>query len=396
MNSVGTISIRSIRALKSGDTIRDTTLKGFGARYRNKYITYFVHTRINGRLAWIKIGYHGSPWTPEEARKRAAELLRDMGRGVDPRIPKLDSNNALTFSDLFQRFISVKENYLKPGTVLNYRILAARHIVPYFKNRPVNTLTRADVTGLHLSMKGTPGAANHTVVLLKAVINWAEVEGLRGDRQNPCLRFKPFPAKRRARFLSVEDLQRLGEAIQFALVHDQASPVQIAAILLLLFTGARRSEIFTLKRSYVDRSRMIAHLPDSKTGARVLQLNAHALAVLDSIPAVDGNPYYLVGRKDGRCISEIKKPWDKIRKRAKLEGFRLHDFRHSFASFAADSGATAEAVGAILGHASIETTKIYTHLFDSRAREVSAATANAMHSIINNVPRSKDFAEANK
>lgn len=381
MNTVKPITRASISALKPGDEIRDKDLKGFGARRRGKTITYFVHTRILRRQHWITIGTDGSPWTPDSARKHAAKIIYAAKTGVDPRTFK-DIDVTLTFEDVFNRFIDDREPHLGPRTAKEYRRVATTTFKPFFKAKPFGTICYQDMAELHRNMASRPAAANHAIALAKTVFSWATKEGLRPDTRNPCLGIKFYKRDSRARFLTIDDLQRLAETFRWALSTGVASPTQISAIMFLLFTGARRTEVFTLQRSFVDRHRMLAHLPKSKTGAKVLHLNPHAMSILEAIPEVPDNPYYFVGRFPGTCISEIKCPWDKIRTKAGLENFRLHDFRHSFASFAADGGATAQAVGAVLGHASIETTKIYMHLFNGRAKETTTAAANRMHEII--------------
>lgn len=381
MKFIKSVTQTSVAALQPGDEIRDPILKGFGARRRGKgRASYFVHTRILRRQHWITIGPDGSPWTAETARKHATKIIYAAKTGADPRTyGDIDMN--LTFEDVFNRYIKDRDPHLARSTAAEYRRLASVVLIPYFKKKPFAAISRADMVEMHRSMSERPGAANHALCMAKQVFFWAEAENLTGNRKNPCLHIKFYKRHSPAQFLKVEDVGRLSEAMHWALTTGSATPSQISTILFLMFTGARRGEAFTLKRSFVDRQRMVAYLPKSKTGPKVLHLNPQAMAVLDSIPVTAGNPYYFVGRFPGTCISEIKKPWDKIRKRAGLDTFRLHDFRHSFASFAADSGATAQAVGAVLGHASIETTKIYMHLFNNRAREASTSTADKLHAM---------------
>lgn len=381
MRTIRTITIAAINAMQPGQTIRDPMLKGFGVRYRNATISYFVHTEVNRRQRWYTIGTHGSPWTPDSARKRAKEILYETEHGREP-FKDLTLADTTTFKEMFDRFAEHHGPHIKPSTLKEYKRLAARTIVPHFKGTPFSAITRADCLALQRKLVLTPSAANHTTSIIRLVFNWAAKEELIPEALNPCRKIRKFKERSRAQFLTVEDLEQLALSMREALSRGEATPIQVSTILLLLFTGARRSEIFTLKRSYVDQHRMIAHLPDSKTGAKVLHLGPHAMAVLDTIPEVAGNPYYLAGRFPGSCITEIKKPWDKIRKRAGLETFRLHDFRHSFASFAADTGASARAIGALLGHASIETTKIYMHLFNNRAKETASSAGHTISAIM--------------
>ena len=383
MNHHKPITLASVASLKSGDSIRDTTLKGFGARRRGKNVSYFVQTRVHRRLRWFTIGNHLSPWTPETARQRAKDILHAADKNVDLVATETTYHTGLTIQEVFDRFFEDREPYFKTSTFKEFRRLSNKVILPHFKRRVFTSITRADVAAFHRGLRKTPSAANHALAVLKQVFNWADANSLCGDRKNPCLDIQMFKSGNRAKFLTTDDVARLAEGCRTALVRDEATPFMIAAILTLLFTGARRGEIFTLKRSYVDKQRMSAHLPDSKTGSKVLQLNPIAMSILDSVPEIEGNPYFFVGRFKGTCLTEIYKPWSKIRKYAKLEHFRIHDLRHSFASFAADSGASAKTVGHLLGHASVETTKLYIHMFNNRAKEAAEVTAHTIYAAFN-------------
>lgn len=381
MNIAKSITHTSVKTLQPGDILRDPVLKGFGARRRSASVTYFVQTRINHQQRFFTIGMHGNPWTPEKARERATQILYAAKNGIDLETYR-DVDLTLTFADVFALYIESTAHELKASTAKEYRRIAKATLSPFFGTKPFATIAHADAAELHRSLRDRPSAANHALKLAKAVFYWAEENNRWKGEKNPCAKVKLYPTSARATFLSIDDLGRLADSFRWALATGAATPLHLSAILLLLFTGSRRGEIFTLQRAWVDRHRMLAHLPDSKTGSKVLHLNPQAMAILDGIPEVEGNPHYFPGAKPGKCISGVRKPWDRIRKHAKLERFRLHDFRHSFASFAADGGATAHAVGAVLGHASIETTKIYLHLFNNRATETTVAAAQRMQGII--------------
>lgn len=382
MRTTKPITVASIKTMQKGDVIQDPILKGFGARRRSKTISFFVKTLIHRKQRWITIGSVPA-WTPERARQRASEILRNIDTFAQENPPpSVASQQALTFEDAFEQFARSHGPHIKASTLAEYRRITNRVIVPYFKGKPLKDITRADCKALHTSLVAVPSAANHSRSIISLVYNWCVAEELIPAAMNPTTGIRKYKSDSRAQFLSHDDLKRLAQAMQESLKRDEVTRIQVSALLLLLFTGARRNEIFTLKRSYVDRSRMIAYLPDSKTGKKVLHLGPHAMAILDSIPEIEGNPYYLAGRLKDTCITEIKKPWDKIRTRAGLTNFRIHDFRHSFASFAADTGASAQAVGSLLGHASIDTTKLYIHIFNQQAQATSEQTGNAINAIL--------------
>src|SRR5262249_11742996 len=138
-----------------------------------------------------------------------------------------------------------------------------------------------------------------------------------------------------------------------------------AALRLLLYTGARVSEILTLRWEDVDLERGILTLRDSKTGAKRVMLNTAAKAVLKALPRVDGYADVMGGGRDGAALVNLKDPWYTVRAAAKLPDVRMHDLRHSFASFAVDAGLSLPVIGGLLGHTQAATTKRYAHLRDA-------------------------------
>jgi integrase len=138
-------------------------------------------------------------------------------------------------------------------------------------------------------------------------------------------------------------------------------PYAIAALRLLVLTGARLREILHLRWAEVDFERGIAFLPDSKTGAKPLYLGAATLEVLARLPRVDGNPYVVAGQ-DAAARSDLKRPWTAVARAAGLKGLRLHDLRHSFASVGAGASMGLPVIGKLLGHSQPATTARYAHL----------------------------------
>ncbi len=135
----------------------------------------------------------------------------------------------------------------------------------------------------------------------------------------------------------------------------------------------------------MDFERGCLNLPDSKTGAKVIHLNAPALKVLTEIerdPKDPENPYVIRGRVKGECLVNMKDPWGRIRKRAKIPDVRIHDLRHSFAAAAAGAGSSLPIIGALLGHTQPQTTARYAHLaadpLKAAAEAVGARIAAAM------------------
>ena len=130
------------------------------------------------------------------------------------------------------------------------------------------------------------------------------------------------------------------------------------------FTPHTRSEIQGVLR-----------LAESKTGAKLVYLNAPAREVLANLPRLKGNPYVIIGEKKGAHLVNLEKPWRRVRKAAGLDDVRLHDLRHSFASMGAAGGMSLPLIGKLLGHSQAQTTHRYAHLADDPVRQASEAVA---------------------
>ena len=86
------------------------------------------------------------------------------------------------------------------------------------------------------------------------------------------------------------------------------------------------------------------------------------VAVLAALPHEDGNPWVISGKKPGTHLTDLQRPWRRIRARAELEDVRIHDLRHSFASRALALGESLTMIGKLLGHTQVQTTARYAHL----------------------------------
>jgi integrase len=162
------------------------------------------------------------------------------------------------------------------------------------------------------------------------MMNLAEQWGLRTDGSNPCRHVKKYGEQKRKRYLSRDEMQRLGETLASAQRNKTENEFVLTAVALLALTGPRLTEILKLKWGYVDLVDGKLCLPDSKTGAKEIYLNDAACAILRDIPRLAGNPYVIAGRLEGVRLINLQKPWCRIRAAAGLCEVRIHDLRHSF------------------------------------------------------------------
>ena len=121
--------------------------------------------------------------------------------------------------------------------------------------------------------------------------------------------------------------------------------------------------------------------PDSKTGAKVVHLGEPAVAVLRGIARVEGNPWVITERRPGSRLASLHYPWGRIRKRADLDGVRLHDLRHSFASSGLLVGEGLPMVGKLLGHSQVQTTARYAHLADDPVKAAADRIASRIAAV---------------
>lgn len=352
----------------------DSELKGFGLRVRpSGRKVYVVEYRAGagGRGAQkrrVTIGAHGSPWTPDTARKEAMRLLGLVAAGKDPAAEKTTARAALTVEQLAERWmVEHVRPKRKASTAHEYERLLATNIVPALGRKRAADVARRDIQQLHSGLAATPYQANRVLAVTSTLFNFAELLDERLKGTNPAAEIELYPEKSRERLLSPQELAWLGEAMaeaeavaaddaayqervaaarkQFAAaraVNDRAAGgaarrhlaevrasrpkakitgPALTCFRLLFFTGARESEILSLQWPWVDFERGEARLPDSKTGRKTIYLPAPALEVLTRAPRLAGNPYVVPGERPGAHFVGIQKPWRLIRNAATVKAW---------------------------------------------------------------------------
>jgi integrase len=361
------ITKRTVDQLSPGSRDRilwDREVRGFGVRCRATGAKHYVlKMRVGGRQRWLTIGRHGSPWTPDTARREALRLLGLKAAGHDPASERDRQKGAMTIAELGKRFLQeYVPQHCKPRTAEEYQRAIEKYINPIIGRHRIADLTRSDVAQLHHHFRDRPYQANRSLAVLSKIMNLAEGWGLRLDGSNPVRHVKKYREDRRERYLTKAELQRIGAVLADARTKTTESPFAVAAIGLLVLTGARLIEILTLRWDYVDLEKEVLRLPDSKSGAKLIYLNTAAINLLRTMPQMAGNPYVIAGKNPGGRLINLQKPWRRIRAKANLADVRIHDLRHSFASVAAGTGMSLPMIGKLLGHSQPATTARYAHL----------------------------------
>lgn len=311
----------------------DDELRGFGIRVRSGgRKSYIVKSRCRGRQIKMTIGTHGSI-TVEQARTKARSIIADAKEGSDPSAAYAKMRKSPTMKELGQRFLDdYVPTHCRKSTEREYRRSVELFINPKMGTRKVIDIDRSEIAKFHHDLRDKPYQANRSLGVLSKMFNLAELWGIRPDGSNPCRHVKKYKEVKHERFLSDAEYRQLGEALRKAEAERTETQSAIDAVWLLMLTGCRLGEIMTLKWDYVDLDRKELRLPDSKTGPKTIHLGSAAVERLKGIKKLEDNEFVITGKKEGGHLTDLQHPWRRIRKTAKLDGLRLHDLRHSFAT----------------------------------------------------------------
>ncbi len=342
-----------------------------------------------------------SDFTPEQARKMAEKLRARTKMGDDPQGKKAQERAAMTVAQLAEEFLAEHVGKKAETTQKRYQYILERIVLPKLGRLKAKDVSRADISRLHSSWRQKLYQANQVLAVIGSMYGYAGKHGVVPEGMNPARGVEKYKEQGRERYLSIDELERLGAAIREAETTgiewdiDQTkkskhlpkgerrtviSEHAAAAIRLLLLTGCRLREILHLKWDNVDLERGMLFLPTSKTGKKSVVLNAPALAVLANLPRVGA---YVIASNTAGTAGEkprhdLKRPWAVVSRRAGLEGVRLHDLRHNFAAFGAGGGMGLPIIGKLLGHTQAATTQRYAHLDADPLRRASNAIGHSI------------------
>lgn len=357
----------------------DTTITGFVLECRaTGGKTYYLRYDADGRQRQHKIG-RCEDISFAQAKKAAQRYRSEAVMGGDPAAKKAEARAVPIYAELAVQHMADAELHQRSYTTTE--MYMRRHIVTRWGKARLTDIDPRDVAQW-LAAKRAEGLAPATVEKIRVIFGRSFELGARwgipGCDKNPT---KAVPRKplnnARERFLSAEEAGRLRTAAaaskntQFRHIVD-----------LLLLTGARVRELLDAEWKNVDVERRLWLIPTSKTGKpRYVPLSTAALAVVANLPRYPGCPWLIPNPRTKRPFTDIKHPWQTARDAAGLPDLRIHDLRHSAASFMVNSGVDLFAVGKVLGHASVQSTQRYSHLANATllaAVEAGAAKQGAL------------------
>lgn len=363
--------------------------------------SFYLYRKVQGRPERILLGKHPA-MVLDQARRRAAELNGLIARGINPNDEKRKAHGEVTLGEVWARYTgggrSENKIGLKPSTVASYTTQYNLYLAKWAKRR-LPEITSDKVLKLHRGIgKESPYQANRVLALLSAMYNFAKSkDGWKYAGENPAEGITRYREKIRKRFLAGDELPRFFTALE-------AEPDELIRdfFKLVLFTGARRSNVQAMKWEQINLTRGIWEIPDTKNSEPLtVHLSAPALEILKARKAkVETEPvskdkslakrqrerretWVFPSKSERGYLVEPKGAWRRILERAQLKDLRMHDLRRTLGSWQAASGSSLLVIGKSLGHKSQSTTAIYSQLnLDPVKVSVDAATA-AMLAAVN-------------
>ncbi|MGD9637523.1 MAG: tyrosine-type recombinase/integrase [Alphaproteobacteria bacterium] len=341
--------------------------------------TFYVNYQLpDGTKRQFKIGRYPEI-SFENAKKKTLEIRGLAMTGVDPTNSRQKSRGTplfCEFADTYLKHVKDQKSSWKDDECI-IRIW----LNPNFGRKKLDQIDTVDISRLHNTMKQSRSSAtaNRTLSIIKHMFNvaisWGEIN------KNPAKGIKKFRENQKERYLSVEEIKRL-----MAVLNEEKNHSIASLVMLLLFTGARKSEALKMKWSDVDFKNAIWTVPQENSKSRKVRhipLSNIAIRILQNIERVEDSPYVFVGRYDiYKPMNSPKKTWYKIRELAGLPDVRLHDLRHSYASLLVSNGRSLYEVQKILGHSSPNMTQRYSHFSKDTLITAVNSVGNSLNDIL--------------
>jgi integrase len=359
---------------KKKENYYDTGITGFVLEVRASGGKTYVmrYQDANGRQRQIKIGLFEAI-TFAQAKAKALRLRSEIELNGNPAADKERKRAIPTYAELAKQHIDHAKTYQKAPE--NTAAVLNTHLIPRWGKLRLDEITQQEISKWLAEKRQTlsPATVEKLRVTLGRSFELARQWNLPGAEINPVRAVPRFRFDNaRERYLSKAEAQRL-----LAACKASPNPQLWAIVSLLLYTGARRTELLRAKWEHVSLGQRFWLIPDSKTGkARRVPLSGPAIEVIKGLVEIPGCPWLLPNPDTKLPYNTIKRAWTTARDEAKLPGLRLHDLRHSAASFMANGGVDLFTIGRILGHADHQSTMRYSHLANDTlmaAVETSAA-----------------------
>ena len=339
--------------------------------------TYYLRYKDHrGRARQLKIADERD-LSLGQARQMALTLRTKIALGEDPREEKATAKQSPTFATFMaERYMPFVKGYKKSWDCDDS--LLRNHLLPVLGKKHLDEITKHDVISFHHGMRAkgyAVGTCNRCLIMLRYAMNLALKWEIPGITKNPTKDAALFENhNKKERFLSSQEAQRLYEAVK-----NSDNPMLQYIVPMLILTGARKREVLDAKWEDFDLIRRQWRIPITKSGRpRHVPLSEGVLQLLASIPQGKGCDPVFANPKTKMAYNSVFFSWNTARKSVGLGDVRMHDLRHSFASFLVNAGRSLYEVQKILGHTQIKTTQRYAHLSQDTLLEAANVVFKAV------------------
>lgn len=350
--------------------------------------TYYLRYRdAHDRQRQYRIGDSKSI-SLDQARKTALKLRGQIALGIDPVAEKSVRRAVPSFADFIeQRYLPFVKGYKRSWRT--DESLLRNHLLPTLGKRHLDEISKTDIISIHHGRRAAGaalGSANRLLILLRYIYNLAMRWEIPGVTVNPTRDVALFEnPNKMERYLSQTEAQRLYEA-----VCESGNTMLRFIIPMLILTGARKREVLDAQWEDFDLLLRQWRIPVTKAGKpRYVPLSDGVLQLLAAVPHDDSCPWVFANPRTNKPYVSIFHAWDTARARAGLADVRIHDLRHSFASFLVNAGRSLYEVQKILGHTQVKTTQRYAHLAQETLIDACNSVVNSLGDAFG--PMSKKF-----
>ena len=300
--------------------------------------------------------------TLAQARSLVNQHRTKIAMGEDPAAEKALEKTVPTFAQFIaERYMPFVLGYKKAANSDDSYL--RNQILPVLGKKYLDKISKKDIIDFHhgLHAKGyKPGTCNRSLILLRYAFNLAIKWEIPGVKNNPT---KDVPLLndqegKKERYLSKEETERL-----YGVLKDSDNALLQYIVPMLILTGARKMEVINARWEDFDLLKRQWRIPITKAGRpRYVPLSNGVINLLANVPHDESNPWVFPNPKTGKPYVSIFGSWNTARNAAGLGDVRIHDLRHSFASFLVNAGRSLYEVQKILGHTQVKTTQRYAHL----------------------------------
>lgn len=350
----------------------DDKTRGLCVMVSPRVKTFYLLRKHQGKTERLLIGRFPDT-TIEQARTRAGQLNSELDSGLNRNDLKRKRRAELTLDELHAIYMekhAIPRNRKPQNALSNYRLYLS-----VWGNKKLSDINRRDVQHriAELAKDISPATANIALALLRTMYNRAIDWELFADK-NPTLGIAKYPEKSRDRFLYGDELQRF-----LKVVSELENETMRDFFMLLLATGARKSNVLAMRWKDINLHEKIWRVPDTKNGEPYqVALASPAKEILERRFNARVDEWVFPAASKSGHLQEPKKAWAAILKKAQIENLRMHDLRRTFGSFMAAQGASLQMIGKALGHKSQEATLVYARLNLDPVREAVNAASEAM------------------